>query len=445
MTRGGVMNDKHPLKKIVEMQKKKGIHRGIYSVCSANEYVIEAAVERALKDKGYVLIEATANQVNQFGGYSGMKPEDFKNFVFALAKKVNFPSYKIILGGDHLGPLTWQNENSETAMDKSHELIRQYVLAGFTKIHIDTSMRLGDDKKNVYMDTGIIAERSAALCRTAVDTFEELKNKNPDAMSPVYVIGSEVPIPGGSQEAEEGIQITKVRNFEEMVEVFKKTYMRYGLDKVWEDVVAAVVQLGVGFGNDTIHDYKREAAKKLCFSLKNYPNMVFEGHSTDYQTATALRQMVEDGITVLKVGPALTFALREGLFALNYIENELLKYNSDVKLSNFINILDDTMVRNPEYWKKYYHGSAIKVRLARKYSLSDRCRYYLQIKEVKEAIELMINNLKSVQIPLTLISEFMPIQYKKIRCGILKNDPKVLLKDRIVNCIDDYIQATSLP
>lgn len=444
MIQGGEMNNRHPLKKIVEMQKK-GIHKGIYSVCSSNEYVIEAVMERSLKDNDYVLIESTANQVNQFGGYSGMKPEGFKSFVFTIAKKVNFPPCKIILGGDHLGPLIWKGESSETAIDKSHELIRQYVLAGFTKIHIDTSMRLGDDKKNIPLDTGIIAERSATLCRTAVDTFEELKNKNLDAISPVYVIGSEVPIPGGSQEAEEGIHITKVQDFEETVEVFKKTYMDYGLYKAWEDVVAVVVQPGVEFGDNTIHDYNREATKELCCSLKNYPNLVFEGHSTDYQTASSLRQMVEDGIAVLKVGPALTFALREGLFALNHIENELFKYNPDIKLSGFISVLDNTMVRNPVNWNKYYHGSEINVSLARKYSFSDRCRYYLQIKEVKEAIELMINNLKSVQIPLTLISEFLPIQYKKIRCGILKNDPEALLKDKIVNCIDDYIQATSLP
>ncbi|MBA7470281.1 D-tagatose-1,6-bisphosphate aldolase subunit KbaZ [subsurface metagenome] len=438
------MDDNHPLKKIVEMQKK-GIHRGIYSVCSSNEYVIEATLERALKDNDYVLIESTANQVNQLGGYSGMKPEGFKEFIFKIAKKTNFPSSKIMLGGDHLGPLVWQNENSETAMYNAHELIRQYVLAGFTKIHIDTSMRLGDDNREDPLGASIIAERGTALCRTAVNTFKKLKISNPSAKPLVYVIGSEVPIPGGSQDAEKGIQITKVHDFIETVEVFEKTFKEYSLDKVWQDVIAIVVQPGVEFGDNIVHGYNREAAKELCRSIKNYPNIVFEGHSTDYQTAFSLRQMVEDGIAILKVGPALTFALREGLFALNLIENELFKHNPGVRLSNFINVLDDIMVKNPENWKKYYHGSEIKIRLARKYSLLDRCRYYLDIKEVKEAIKLMINNLRSVQIPLALISQFMPVQYKKIRCGILINDPEEMLKDRIINCIDDYVYATSLP
>lgn len=444
MTKGEVVDDNHPLKKIVEMQKK-GIHRGIYSICSSNEFVIEATFERALKDNDYVLIESTANQVNQLGGYSGMKPAGFKEFVFKIAKKINFPSSKIILGGDHLGPLIWQNENSGTAMDKSHELIRQYVLAGFTKIHIDTSMRLGGDNKKDALDASIIAERGTALCRTAVNTFKILKNSNPSVKPLVYVVGSEVPFPGGSQDSEKGIQITKVHDFIETVEVFEKTFKKYSLDEVWQDVLAIVVQPGVEFGDNIVYGYNRKAAKELCRSIKNYPNIVFEGHSTDYQTAFSLRQMVEDGIAILKVGPALTFALREGLFALNLIENELFRHDPGVRLSDFMSVLDDTMTKNPEHWKKYYHGSEIKIRLARKYSLLDRCRYYLDIKEVKEAIKLMINNLRSVQVPPALISQFMPVQHRKIRCGTLINDPETLLKDGIINCIDDYIYAISLP
>ncbi|HHV98623.1 MAG TPA: class II D-tagatose-bisphosphate aldolase, non-catalytic subunit [Clostridiaceae bacterium] len=436
------MDRKHPLREIVRMQKS-GIARGIYSACTANDYVIEAVMERALKRNEYVLIEATANQVNQFGGYTGMTPEDFKEFVYTIAKKVDFPVDMIILGGDHLGPLTWKNEKSAEAMEKAVELVRQYVLAGFTKIHIDTSMHLGDDDKGKRLDTEIIAERGAVLCSEAEKAFAQLKEANPNAVQPVYVVGSEVPIPGGSQEEDEGIQVTKVEDFEDTVETFKKAFLKHNLHSAWENVVAIVVQPGVEFGDETIHEYNRESARELCNALRKYPNLVFEGHSTDYQTAEALKQMVEDGIAILKVGPALTFALREGLFALNHIENELFRYNPDIQLSNFINVLDDCMGKNPEYWKNHYHGNGSKIRIARKYSLSDRCRYYLPIKEVRESLELMISNLRSTTIPLTLISAFMPLQYRKIRNGLLKNDPEALLKDRIVDCIDDYIYAVT--
>jgi D-tagatose-1,6-bisphosphate aldolase subunit GatZ/KbaZ len=437
------MEFSHYLKWLVGMQKQ-GALIGVYSACSANEYVIEAVLERALKNNEYALIEATANQVNQCGGYTGMKPADFRDFVYSLANKMRFPIDRIILGGDHLGPLTWKNEKSDTAMEKSCELFRQYVLAGFTKIHIDTSMHLADDNVKEKLDTCVIAERGAALCKVAEDAYQELLKTNPQAVQPVYVVGSEVPIPGGSQEEEEGIQVTKVNDFDTTVETFKQAFYKLNLQKAWENVIAVVVQPGVEFGDETVHEYNREAAKDLCQALKNYPNLVFEGHSTDYQTPFALRHMVEDGIAILKVGPALTFALREALFALNHIEEELFKYDPDVHLSNFINVLDEEMLTQPENWKKHYHGNGVKLRFARKYSLSDRCRYYLPERNVQDSIQRMIHNLGTVNIPLTLISEFMPMQYNKIRNGELRNNPESLLRDRIVNCIDDYLFATKV-
>lgn len=434
------MPELHPLKGLVAKQKQ-GIPVGIYSVCSANEYVIEAAIERALESESYVLIEATANQVNQFGGYTGMKPADFKEFVYGIAEKNKFPAEKILLGGDHLGPLTWKNEKSGPAMEKSSELLRQYILAGFTKIHIDTSMHLADDNINEKLDTDVVAERGAILCKVAEDAFTELSANNENAVHPVYVVGSEVPIPGGSQEEDEGLQVTKVNDFETTVESFKQAFYKLRLYDAWDNVIAVVVQPGVEFGDETIHEYNREAAKDLCQALKKYPNLVFEGHSTDYQTPAALKQMVEDGIAILKVGPALTFALREGLFALAMIEEEMFRYNPDIHLSNLINVFEEAMLQNPDNWKKHYHGSGVKLKLARKYSFSDRCRYYLPDSNVQNSIARLIQNLKTITIPLSLLSEYMPIQYVKVRSGSLSNEPESLLKDRVVNCIDDYLFA----
>lgn len=436
------MDNMHPLKDIVRKQKN-GSAEGIYSACTANEYVIAAAMERAAKSNDYLLIEATANQVNQFGGYTGMTPVDFRAFVYGLAKKVNFPMDKIILGGDHLGPLTWSNEEEESAMKKSCQLINDYVLAGFTKIHIDTSMRLKDDSTNEALSTQVIAKRGAILCEVAEEAYRQLSKRDCNALRPVYVVGSEVPIPGGSQSEEEGVQVTRVCDLVETIETFKTEFYKLNLIDAWDNVVAIVVQPGVEFGDETIHEYNREAARELCSALKNYPNLVFEGHSTDYQTPAALREMVEDGIAILKVGPALTYALREGLFALNRIEEELFRYNPDVRLSNFAAVLDEAMLQNPTNWAKHYHGSGIKLRLARKYSLSDRSRYYLPDNSVRDSIQRLLKNLNSINIPLTLISEFMPMQYNKIRKGELSSNPESILKDRVVDCIDDYMYATN--
>ena len=156
------------LKKEVYMHKiqqiisnyKNGIHDGIVSVCCSNKFVIEAAMDK-LRDKDIaLLVEATANQVDQFGGYTGMKPIDYVNYIYNIADKIGFPRERIILGGDHLEPLTWTGIDADKAMENAKVLIEEYVLAGFTKIHIDTSMPLlGDIEKNVFGDE-IIAERA---------------------------------------------------------------------------------------------------------------------------------------------------------------------------------------------------------------------------------------------------------------------------------------------
>lgn len=437
---GIIMPKEHPLRILIK-ERKKSSWRGIYSICSANEYVIEAALERGLVDDQFILIEATANQVNQFGGYTGMRPADFRDFVYRIARKVEFPLEKLILGGDHLGPLTWKDEPAASAMEKSQELIRQYVLAGFTKIHIDTSMHVGDDDRSNPLDTAVIAERGAVLCRKAEAAYALRQASSPACVQPVYVIGSEVPIPGGSQEEEEGIQVTKAEDFRNTLETFRQAFAAHNLLPAWERVIAVVVQPGVEFGDESIHSYDRMAASELTGALQQYPDMVFEGHSTDYQTPQALREMVEDGIAILKVGPALTFAMREGLFALARIEKELFQFHPEVEQSNFMDVLDWYMGSNPVHWKSHYHGTSDKVRYARKFSFSDRCRYYLPLPEVKTALETLIHNLQSVTIPLTVISQYLPVQYHKIRLGSLKNEPESLLKDRIINCIDDYVYA----
>ena len=113
-----------------------------------------------------------------------------------------------------------------------------------------------------------------------------------------------------------------------------------------------------------------------------------------------------------------------------------------MQLSRFIEVLEEAMIQNPENWKKHYHGDEHMLRLKRKYSFSDRCRYYLPVPEVQDAVKRLIQNLKSVEIPLSLISQYMPVQYERIRKGLLAKDPESLAKDRVVNCIDQYLYAT---
>lgn len=430
----------HALKQLVTKYKKKTV--GIYSCCSANEFVIEAALERAKETNTPLLIEATANQVDQYGGYTGMTPKDFMAFVENKAKEAGVDMKQVYLGGDHLGPLTFTKYDEEKAMAEASELIRQYVLAGFSKIHIDTSMKVASDDPNVRLSDEIIAGRAARLAKVAQAAYAERLKDYPESVAPIYVIGSEVPIPGGSQDAvDTGIQVTKVADLDHTVKAFAKAFSENAVNDAYENVIAIVVQPGVEEKDSGCTEYDRKKAADLMAAIDNYSNLVYEGHSTDYQTKIKLKELVEDGVKILKVGPGLTFAMREGLFALCNIERELYA-NTDVKTSNLMEVLDKKMLEDPKYWQKHYHGTDVEIALKRKYSFSDRCRYYMPTAEVEEAIAILFNNLKDGA-PLNLLSQFMPIQYTKVREGVLNNDPRSLVKDRIKNTIDEYLYATN--
>ena len=432
-------------KRLIKNQKE-GNPGGVYSVCSTNRYVLEAAFEKVKEHKGFILIESTCNQVNQFGGYTGMTPMDFKNYVFSIADHMKFPVGRIILGGDHLGPFPFLDEKADLAMEGAHHMVRDYIKSGFMKIHIDTSMALADDSKksNAPLDKSIIAKRCVDLIETSENTINELRKQNKNTTEPVYVIGTDIPAPGGSDEVIRGRRITKVIEFEDTVAAIKDSFYKNNLGDAWERVIAVVIQPGVEHGDHLIIDYDRKEAKKLINSLKKYPNFTFEGHATDYQTSKALKEMVEDGIAILKVGPSLTNALREAIFTLSYIEEELFAYNGSKELSNIRKVLENEMLKNPKYWKKYYKGDKNKVKFARKYSLFDRSRYYWGNDSVRKSLDILINNLKSTKIPLSLISQFLPIQYKMVREGIIKIDPLVFIREAIKNVLDKYYYTTGI-
>lgn len=424
---------KNKILEIVE-KRKDGINAGIPSFCSANKIVIETILEEAKKNDEYALIEATSNQVNQFGGYMNMQSKDFKEYVYKIADELNFDKSKIILGGDHLGPLPWANLDEETAMNNAKKLVYDCVLEGYTKIHLDTSMKLGSDSITEKLSNEVIAKRGAILFKEAERAYTELLKKDNLAIHPVYVIGSEVPIPGGIQEKEE-MKVTEPYDFEQTILAYKKVFHSMNLDYAWKHIVGVVVQPGVEFGSDKVTIYDRKKSKKLCKILKKYPDIVFEGHSTDYQPSKKLQEMVEDGIAIIKVGPALTNALREGLFALSHIEKELI---DDDNCSHFIELLEEEMLKDDSKWINYYHGTDKAQKIMRKYSFSDRSRYYISLPTIQNAINTLIDNLKNTEVPLYLLHQYFPNKTKKIISGELELDIYEILKDCIAEIIRDY-------
>jgi D-tagatose-1,6-bisphosphate aldolase subunit GatZ/KbaZ len=408
----------------VVIAQKRGEAKGITSICTANPWVLKAAMKAS---DSPLLIEATCNQVNQFGGYTGMTPSAFLRQMRVIAETCAFPFENIILGGDHLGPSVWQDESADSAMSKAEALVQEYVQAGFIKIHLDCSMLLADDP-NGALDVEISAERTARLAKVA-EAYggDDIR----------YVIGSEVPIPGGATEHEEGVQVTSVKSVQEMIDTTREVLLSYGLNKIWERVIAIVVQPGVEFGDDFVLAYQPSDAKELSNFIETQPQ-IYEAHSTDYQTSKSLREMVRDHFAILKVGPALTFALREAIFALAMMEDEL--FGPDER-SNIISVLDRVMEEHPQYWAKYYHGSEKATAFKRKYSLSDRIRYYWSRPRVHDAFNVLLKNLNNLSIPMTLLNQYVPDVSSTFIDSWKSIAPEQVMLAKIQKVLIDYDQA----
>ncbi|MGN6122539.1 MAG: D-tagatose-bisphosphate aldolase, class II, non-catalytic subunit [Sphingomonas oligoaromativorans] len=408
---------------------KRGEPVGLTSVCSAHPLVIEATFAHALRhDTPLVLIEATSNQVNQDGGYTGMVPADFRAFVEGIADRLGFRLARLALGGDHLGPNAWTALSAGEAMAKAEVMVADYVRAGFGKIHLDCSMSCADDP--VPLPERTIAERAARLCRAAEDAYA-----GDPADAPVYVIGTEVPVPGGAAEDLDTLAVTAPEAALATLDMHRTLFREAGLGDAWDRVIATVVQPGVEFDHMKVVDYRPEAATALSAAIEPVDHIVFEAHSTDYQQATALAALVRDHFAILKVGPGVTFALREALWALDAIEKETIDAPKRARLRD---VSIARMKAEPDHWRRYYHEAGAALDLQLQYSLSDRIRYYWPDAEIAAAQARLFDNLREHTPPLPLLSQYLPAAYAAVRAGSATLDPIDLIVAHIGATLDAY-------
>lgn len=411
---------------LVRNRKPDSPH-GIYSVCSAHPWVLEASMSYA--GSAPLLIEATCNQVNQFGGYTGMRPADFRDMTHEIAAGLGFPTERILLGGDHLGPFPWQYLDAETAMVNACEMVDLFVRAGYCKIHLDASMPCADDPRPLPHE--VIAERAARLCAAAESAAHGLK------IRPVYVIGTEVPTPGGTGD-ETHLSVTSKQDAEEALHLHRDAFAAAGLQDAWQRVIALVVQPGVEFSNDSVKDYDSRDAVQLASLLQQHSEIVFEAHSTDYQQPQALASLVQDGFRILKVGPGLTYAMRQTLFALAAIEAELRPRQTHSRLREQ---LEELMLAHPQPWQHHYSGTPDELHQLRVHSYSDRIRYYWANDNIQRAMDKLLANLGVSGIPETLLSDYLPLQYARLRAGQIDNHPRTLVLDAIGMALAPYKAA----
>lgn len=403
---------------------------GITSICSAHPLVIEAALRNGLAENTPVLIEATCNQVNHDGGYTGMSPARFREFVEKIADTIGFATGNIIFGGDHLGPNPWKALPAEQALEKAEDMVAAYVAAGFEKIHLDTSMGCAGEPTALADDlTAIRAARLAVVAEKAAERA--------GVRRPLYIVGTEVPPPGGATHALSSIEVTRPEAALQTLSVHKAAFVKAGIDIALERVIGVVVQPGVEFDNTGIAVYRREHACQLSAALQGMPDVVFEAHSTDYQPAAALSALVDDGFAILKVGPGLTFALREALYGLDTIAAVLGNTSED----SLATTMEDIMLENPSHWVSHYPGDDSERRLQRHFSYSDRIRYYWPDERAEAAVNRLFAKLNH-GIPLPLISQYLGRLHSRVVAQKIPPRPRELCLAAIEDALAPYNAAT---
>lgn len=312
-------------------------------------------------------------------------------------------------------------------------MIAEYVGAGFTKIHLDCSMSLSGDPRGLSDE--VIAGRTATLCAVAEDAWHRQGGE-----PPVYVIGSEVPVPGGAQETMQDLAITEPAAALATLAAHRKAFAKHGLDAAWERVIGLVVQPGVEFDHDAVVAYVPAKARRLSECLEGTPGLVFEAHSTDYQTPGSLAALVHDHFAILKVGPALTFALREAVWALDRIERE---WRGEEHSSRVRETILAAMRADPSHWRKYYHGKGRALELQLEYSLSDRIRYYWPVPAVAQALTRLEASFDTAVPAMALLHEYLPAETAALRAGDMKLSARNLVIQHIRRVLSDYSGACS--
>jgi D-tagatose-1,6-bisphosphate aldolase subunit GatZ/KbaZ len=312
------------------------------------------------------------------------------------------------------------------------------VEAGFHKLHLDAAFGCSDDPPQ-GLPLEIAAERTAALCQAAETAAERLPDRR---QLPYYVIGAEVPVPGGALENPKDIQVTRPEDVAEFIALTASRFQKAALSGAWEQrLLAVIVQPGVEFGNLGVARYMPAQARALSAFHRNLPGiMTYEIHSTDYQTPDSLAGMVGDHFTLLKVGPCLTHAFREAVFALEQIETERLKYKRDAVPSDLRRVMGQLMQKHPVHWRSHYHGTEAECRRMRLSSRLDRIRYYWGYPEAQAALDRLHRNL-APSVPAAMLEQYFADHVSIQSSGESALNAAEIIQRRIQTALQPYLSA----
>lgn len=399
------------------------------SVCSAHPDVLRAALILAQGLDRAVIIEATSNQVNQFGGYTGMKPADFTRAVMQIADSAGIDRDRIILGGDHLGPQVWRKRPAPEAMAMAKTMLEHYVAAGFTKIHLDCSEGCRDEP--AQLGDAITAARSARLAAACLAAA-------PDPGALALVIGTEVPPPGGARDAQEHtIAPTAPEAAQATLQAHRDAFDAAGLSGRWPQVCGLVVQPGVEFSPLHVHPLPDGTGGALRAVLQDWPGLTFEAHSTDYQQPDVYPRLAGMGFAILKVGPALTFAWRQAVYGLDAIAGM-----AGLGLVPLPALMEDEMCARPEFWAGHYPEQ--NARLLRHFSYADRIRYYWALPRPRAAVDALFAALAERPLPRPALRQFFSdavIDRADALRGYFPDDARALVAAEVQSALRPYFMA----
>jgi D-tagatose-bisphosphate aldolase class II non-catalytic subunit len=394
---------------------RDGAAVAIPSVCSAHPDVLRASLMLAERLDRAVVIEATSNQVNQDGGYTGMTPAAFVGFVGRLAAETGTNADRIIFGGDHLGPQAWRRLPADQAMAHAHVMVRDYVQAGFTKIHLDCSEGCAGEPGQLTDD--VTVPRAAELAKTCRDA-------GGDGL--LYVVGTEVPPPGGARHDEDSdIPATRPDAAQRTLDAHLLAFAGIG------EIGGLVVQPGVEFSPMAVHHLPIDRDPGLRAAIAHVPGVCLEAHSTDYQHPEAFVRLAELGFAFQKVGPALTFAFRQAIYALDQLRM-LAGWSGSMAV---MGAMEQVMCADPGNWQGHYHGADLH--LQRHFGLADRIRYYWPRPEAQSAVAALFADLQGRTLPEPLLWQVFD--------GRILDRAEGLPGDRTIALVRASVQAALSP
>ncbi len=409
-------------------QNRGGANIGLPCFCSANEMVLRTLFECCAAHDVPIVVEASATQVNQDGGYTGISAADFSRWVSSLSAEFGVADERLVLAGAHLGPMPWSHLSPKDALDNTKNLVKDYAAAGFRKIHLDAPVASNEEQ---HPDVQILATRTARLCEIA-----EMHAPCPDQL--IYVLSSlpSLPAPsiGSSFDVGSAPPATSAEQLNATIAAYQEAFVRQGLRHAWDKVVSIDALPSIGFDHFSVQPLQARSAELLSAEILKHNGLSLSVSSADYQSSSDLSTLVENQFFFLKAGPELTFKMREAIFALATIAQQI----SGTGTPDIIAALDTAISKYPNDWAPYFTGDIATRKQLHHYSFSDRLRYYWNFPDVRSQLLKFMMNLDTIKLPDSLVSQ----HFQTREFGTLDMPASRLIHDSVRQSIYRFYKAS---